>query len=504
MLKINVLYDGKSAALSAYRGESISELLKKEGILISQPCLGKGKCGKCVVKVLNRAYPYDEADIKLVGEKAVNEGLRLLCRMKAIRDVEIELKPQKKFDILADFENKYLDFNSEQKGFAICLDIGTTTLAAQLINLRDGKIVKVCSKINSQATFGADVVSRMEASLKGNKEELEKIIKLDIMGCFNELCTDILKCEVKKIILAGNTVMTYLLLGMDCKDISQFPFKCNFNDLKKYCFKDIFGNDEFNADVYIINCLSAFVGGDIVSGAVFCALLENKNSLFIDIGTNAEMAVFNGEKLFICSAPAGPVFEGGEISCGMASVEGAICSASFDGKIWSYETINKAKAVGICGSGLIDAVAAIIENNIVDKNGLICEKYFDSGIKIGKNVKISQADIRKFQLAKAAVRAGIKILLKKADIELCDIKSIFLSGGFGSKINTRSAFRTGLLPAEFEGKICSVGNSSLGGLRDIALIMPLGCLENIKKAAFDINLAQINDFNDIFMEEINF
>lgn len=504
MIRINVTKNNETTTINAMRGEKMENVLKRGNISYNMPCGGKGSCGKCKAKVLGGSYPYNERDLMLLGEEKVREGFRLLCQMKAIKDIDIILEEGSGFEIVDNFEEKELKIENREKGYGICVDIGTTTVASQIIDLYNGEILKRASRINSQKNFGSDVISRLEASLNGNGEVLKKEILEDILYCIEEITQGLDKEEIKKIILCGNTAMTYLLIGQDCNEIARYPFRVSLKMPIIKRFSEVFEKDSYDARVYIVDCLSSFIGGDIVSGIVFSNLLENKNKLLIDLGTNAEMAIFNGERLYTTSAAAGPAFEGGSISCGIGGVKGAICSAEIKNGIWSYETIGREKACGICGSGLIDAIATMLDNSVIDKNGLLEEKYFEEGVKIGKSVRIIQKDIREFQLAKAAIRAGMKILLKKAEININDVKEVLVAGGFGFKINIENAFKAGLFFDEFKGKVKPIGNSALGGMRDILLENKGEYIEKIKGLNEGVNLAENEEFNSIFMEEMSF
>jgi uncharacterized 2Fe-2S/4Fe-4S cluster protein (DUF4445 family) len=265
--------------------------------------------------------------------------------------------------------------------------------------------------------------------------------------------------EIIKIVFAGNTTMLHLLLGVNPKSLAQVPFKAQFLDeqilkgsqLDLRCMPD--------AEIKVLPSVSAFVGSDIVAGLASIAPEEKRrNYLFMDIGTNGELALVTENAVYCCSTAAGPAFEGAKISCGMGAVAGAISAFSSKG----YTVIGDEKPAGICGSGLIDLVAFLLDTGRIDKEGRMKEDYTvaATGTGSGETVYLNQDDIREVQLAKSAIASGIKILMKQAGMNFENIDTLFLAGGFGNYINTDNAIRIGLLPAEMKDKIIPLGNTS--------------------------------------------
>lgn len=311
--------------------------------------------------------------------------------------------------------------------------------------------------------------------------------------------------------MAGNTTMIHLLLGLPVKSLAISPFKPVTLNSVNLPAAEILNDDFSSAEMHIFPGVSAYVGPDIVSGMYnrsFEALREL--TLFVDLGTNGEIVLGDIKKIMCVSAAAGPAFEGARISCGTGCVPGAISYAGINkGKVW-YSTINQEPAVGLCGSGLVDLVAACLDAGIINKSGLMKPEYRKDGLFIEKDIdgnemRLTQKDIRELQLAKSAIRAGIEILIKEFDVTYNDIGKVYLAGGFGNHINADSAVRIGLLPQELKSHIILAGNSSLGGAVD-SLLNPdkeEKVMEILKKVHY-IELSSTRDFNDKFVEYMLF
>jgi len=281
--------------------------------------------------------------------------------------------------------------------------------------------------------------------------------------------------DIVKLSVAGNTTMLHLLLGVDPLSIAMAPFTPKFTEAQRLEGKDLNLNMHPQGEVRLLPSVSAYVGADIVAGLASIKPSESrKNYLFLDIGTNGEIALVTSELIFCCSSAAGPAFEGARISCGMGGLEGAISAYDKNG----YTVIGDVRPIGICGSGLIDIVAWMVENRLVSSDGLI-----DSDIVVatadqtfsGEMPSITQQDIREVQLAKSAIAAGVNILLKHANLDLDKIDALYLAGGFGNYINPESAMKIGLISTRLAGKIITVGNTS-----------GTGALLALKSTQFDI------------------
>ncbi len=401
----------------------------------------------------------------------------------------------------------------DRQVLGIAIDIGTTTIVLSLVDMLSGKVKKTVSYLNSQRKFGADVISRIEFSREKNVELLRKCVCDTILGGIEELMSEYYKkYNIYSIVVSANTTMINFFLGLPCDGLAQYPFNTVSLDLSSYTFKEIFKNEILDAEITILPGISAYVGADITSGILKCKIHKyDKISLFVDIGTNGEMAIGNKNKILCLATAAGPAFEGANITCGIGSIKGAISEVSIkDGNI-VYKTIKNAPAVGICGSAVIDIVANLKREKIIDETGRMeSELCKNDKIIIAKGANdeeiiFNQKDIREFQLAKSAIRSGIEVLIKNYKTSYEHIDNVYIAGGFGSKININNSVYIGLIPEELKEKVVIVGNSSLGGA--IKYLSDSKCNEEIEYILAHtqyIDISKDEDFNDLFVENMLF
>lgn len=453
MIKLQVHLDGKIKQIESSEGNSLLNALRENGFEIYSPCGGNGTCGKCNVLVRN-------------------EGLVPSCLYALKESIEVILPDSREAKVLTEQHQHTIQLPLMPGGCAdlsvyphgVAVDIGTTTIATYLVNLVTGVIAETRAILNPQAKYGADVITRIQFTTS-NKEGL-KILQNELIDALNrELASlvhfaGISENEVIKVVFAGNTTMLHLLLGVNPGTLAQAPFKAQFLDERMLKGAHLNLRCSPEAEVKVLPSVSAFVGADIVAGlASIMPSDRHKNYLFMDIGTNGELALVTDDLVFCCSTAAGPAFEGAKITCGMGAVEGAISAFSNDG----YTVIGDEKPVGICGSGLIDIVAFLCDKGLIDTEGRLEKDYIivpATQTDTEHAVYLTQDDVREVQLAKSAIASGIKILIKQAGISFDQIDTLFLAGGFGNYINTESAMRIGLLPSEMKEKIIPLGNTS--------------------------------------------
>lgn len=411
--------------------------------------------------------------------------------------------------------NEVIDIvESTSKIYGIGIDIGTTTLALTLVNLITGEVLKSCSLLNSQSQYGSDIISRIQSSNEGKFKELTRCIREDLKKGIRELLSiNQVKSEVvHELCIAGNTTMLYFLLGLPCESLAFYPFNTVTTSKLNLNYKEVFIDEFLSCRVTILPAVSAYVGADIVSGLINCSF-ENmdKTCLFIDIGTNGEMAIGNKEKIFCLATAAGPAFEGANISCGIGSINGAISCVKIVGDGVKYKTIGNSMPIGICGSAVIDICAALVENHIIDETGRFDEElYKDATIEIARNsvgesINFNQKDIREVQLAKSAIRSGIEILLKQSNVSIKEIERVFIAGGFGTHINIHNASIIGLLPMGIQEKVVAIGNSSLGGSVDYLINRDKEkAIEHILSKTKYIDISSYKEFNDLFINNMMF
>lgn len=379
--------------------------------------------------------------------------------------------------ILNNLNKEILDITRVSENiYGIAVDIGTTTVNLILVNLLNGDIVDTQSSYNKQICYGSDVISRIVFSQK--QDGLTKLHEL-IVNNINELINNLLtannidKSAIYSIIASGNTTMIHLLAKIPPDFIRIEPYTPVFSNLQMKA-GDIHLAINHNAKVYCPPSMGSYVGGDIMSGILASKMHKSdKIKLLIDIGTNGEIVLGNEEWLMSCACSAGPAFEGAGIKCGTRAISGAIESFSInkDSLRDSYKTINNSEASGICGSGIIDIIAELLDKKLIDRQGHFfkdkhskIQTYNNStSYFISPKIFITQEDIENIIRTKGAIFSGIMSLLNYAGIELADIDEILIAGGIGQHINFKNAIKIGLLPDISLQKYKYIGNSSLNG-----------------------------------------
>jgi uncharacterized 2Fe-2S/4Fe-4S cluster protein (DUF4445 family) len=413
-------------------------------------------------------------------------------------------------------DGEILDITSQRmQQFGIVVDIGTTTIVVGLVNLHTGELVDRYSVLNSQNKYGSDVISRIQfASLDAaSLSALNDAVRNDVLKGIEDLCES---CDVKprgihSIVITGNTTMLHLFMGIQCKTIGSAPFLSVTLNKHKFGFEEIFRRNHINALVDIMPGVSSYVGSDLVMGVLNCSMdLKEEIALLIDIGTNGEMVIGNKQKMMCLATAAGPAFEGANISCGTGCVDGAINSIHREGDTFEFTTIGNFSPVGICGSGVIDMVYSSLIYGIIDETGHIENAELKDGIVISDGlespkISFSQKDFREVQLAKSAIRTGIDILIARFGCSYKDIKRVFIAGGFGSKMDIKSAVGIGMIPQALEEVIVPIGNSALGGAVDYILDKNNDDrVQRIVHLTEYIDISKDNNFNDLFVDNLTF
>lgn len=419
--------------------------------------------------------------------------------------------------------------------YGVAVDIGTTTIAAYLINLLTGERVDVYSMLNPQRQFGADVISRINYTLEnqGALDEMKEVIT----SCINQIIisfeerNNIPKSDIYAITFVGNTTMMHLLMGLPSRNIAVSPFIPVSTLMHQLPAKELGLNINPFGYAVVFPSVAAYIGADTIAAVLSSGMYNSsKISLLIDIGTNGEIVLGNSKWLYSCSVAAGPAFEGAHIRNGIGGVKGAIDKVDFNNGL-ELTTIGNEKAIGICGSGIVDAISGMLSRGIIDETGRIIDvdegdqslkaefesRFIDiDGLSAflllksdecdaGNDIAVTQRDIRELQNAKAAIAAGIKTLIKHAGIKIEDIEKVYLAGGFGSYINIDSALNIGLLPHKLKGRIESIGNAAGGGaVEGLLSTKILKKAEKLKNTIKYIELSADKDFVDEYINCMTF
>jgi len=545
-------------------GESLRETLLRNGINIEGPCGGQGICGQCGIWVESPddVPPTPHKKISPEQEKA---GLRLSCRTYPKTDMTIRLPEDFSRDahrirqaqhilegeriswgrvasavhISRDDHAWRMRYDRasdsvvipgwredmEPKGLAV--DLGTTTMVVTLISLLSGEELATASSLNPQSSYGYDVISRIRyASTQEGLDRLHDTVARGLNQLIRQACSDSESDpqEILDVVIGGNTTMLELAAGIDPSPLGVVPFRVDIEGSTSYPASHFGLEVNPVARIYIPPIIHAFIGTDVTAGLLMSGDFFDAESriLYIDVGTNGEIAVNNqGERLATSSA-AGPAFEGGTLTSGMRAAMGAISSVTTDGKGLEYSTLGDIPPRGICGSGIIDLLACLLELGIVDGTGKMktpeeCSEVSPSlrkmmelvdgqpALRLGDNVLFTQADIREIQLSKGAIRASIDTLLGEAGLSAEDVERIIIAGGFGFYLNPRNLERIGLIPPHTSHKVDFAGNTSRSGcvwlLNDITYRR---YLESRVAGITHISTAELPSFMERYISSMEF
>ena len=523
--KITVLSeDGEEKRLSAPAGALFLQLLKGNGYPLVC-CSGKGGCGRCRIRFPDRDAPLPApADRNVLTAQELRGGVRLACVHRVKRDcrIRVEFVHPKQVEVVTGYtgalpEEEQTDKEQEkgteksregksddmrQEPCLLAMDLGTTTIAANLVSIasirnfrrgfsetgknREGAEIRVLAqagRMNPQREWGSDVISRIQAAGRGEAASLRDTVREAAALLILEIMEKTGRMP-EKICLAGNTVMEHLFLGLDVSGLGSYPFRPVSLEEQRFELplpgKSASGSaastESRSCTVQLLPGISAFVGADILAGLLACGFGEPEDTrcrLFIDLGTNGEMAIGNGKRLICTATAAGPAFEGGA-------------------------------SANVPGTDMIAILARLLREEKIDRTGLLCEELFEQGWQEGE-LRVTQQDIRALQTAKAAVRTGVELLMKRLDVSCEDVEAVYLAGGFGRFLDVESAARIGLFPPDLAGKVRAVGNTSLLGAAVYGACPEAPALAQVLKEKAEVmNLAEEPGFYEKYLENLEF
>jgi len=426
--------------------------------------------------------------------------------------------------------------DTTERAYAIAFDLGTTTVVATLLDLSTGAALAVQSMLNKQQSFGADVITRISAVMldSGALGRLSTLAHETLAELAEEVCqlAGVSPSEVYEVALAGNATMTHIALGIDPGPLGVAPFIMSTKLFPEILASEVGIRVHERARAVIFPAFGAYVGGDIVSGLLASGMdRDSRMRLFLDVGTNCELVLGNSDRLIATAAPAGPAFEGAAIRCGMRAAPGAIEVVEMTPNDLKIGVIGDVEAVGLCGSGLVDAVAELVALKLLDSSGKFIpdeealtiapgvgsrltmlgqERVFvlhwrrEPG-DVANSVYLSQRDVRELQFAKAAIATGWRILLEQAGIEAGELQQVLLAGSFGSYLSPTSAIRLGLVPKLPVLRVVSAGNVAGEGAKMALLSMRerQGAMALLGEVEY-VELSDRADFNDRFVDQLPF
>lgn len=548
-------------------GTTILDAEIRAGLIPDAPCGGQGKCGKCLVraegtvtKACQTAITKDlEVDTLLEHKenRILTEGLsRPVAFMPDLHQQKVILKRAKAGENISDWEmlttqltsgeeivpdlelagsiyqrrkesdewyavhtgRKIMELRKEAgKVCFAAFDIGTTTVVGYLLDACDGRVLAVRSRMNPQSQYGADVIMRANYALEHSVEALSSCIQKAVDEMLGELAeaAEIQKEDIFQVCVVGNTCMHHLFLGISPASLVHAPYNPALSQGMILRAAEAGLHVHPKAELIMLPDIAGYVGAD-TCGCILTLRQDKKEkiSLMIDIGTNGEMVLGNKDRLVCCSTAAGPAFEGAKIECGMRGARGAVDHVHYENGAWSYTTVGQVPAAGLCGSGLIDLVAQLLKAGLIDETGRLQSGQAQENIFVlvppkdagnDRGVYLTQKDIREVQLAKAAIAAGIGLLMKELKITEKEIDQVYLAGAFGNYMDPESAAAIGMIPWNLLSRIVPVGNAAGEGAK-IALLnsQERGEMNTLMRKIEFVELATSPEFQDCFVDELNF
>ena len=506
-MKITVYEGTKKYEVPFEEGNTILAALQTAGVQsITAPCGGNGTCKKCSVNVRGREF----------------SGTCLACLTQAEDGMTVEIAPEERMSFADSFGGKVYGPDPGQSGYAAVFDIGTTTVICQLLDLKTGNTVTKFRGSNEQSIFGADVLSRLKAAEEGHADEMHARIAAQVDRYLEKLCQNakIGIGEIRGLTVTGNTIMMHFFTGLDPAQISTAPFTpvSLFGETLR-------GRDiglRFGGDVYVCPAVSGFVGSDVVCGILSSGLYAAEGrDMLIDLGANTEMVIGNKDGMTACAVDGGAAFKASLLDHGMTASAGAVSGVKYEDGELKLEVLGGGKPKGICGSGFIDVLGIMLREGVLDEMGHIAEADEVSPemarflgeeedrtvfyLTEDKKIFISQADISKFQMAKAAIYAGICVLAEEAGVQPSGLEKLLLGGGFGAFAHRSSSAVLGIIPTECKGRTVKMGNVALAGAVSAALSEKARSdLSAIQKIVKVIDLPTHPSFSDAFTDGMFF
>ena len=462
-------------------GTTLLQAERLAGLSPNAPCGGKGTCGKC--KVTTRAG-----------------AIVLACQTIVDRDMTVTLPECSAAQILTGgiAVDCAPDGGDE---YVLALDIGTTTVVAYLLSGKTGELLAQASTLNPQGQYGADVISRIQYVLEGGGKDMQGAI----LGALDALTGEVTRRagiapeQITRGAVVGNTAMHHLLLGIDPRPLITPPYMPKERQARELPAKGLL---PISGTVRVLPNIAGFVGGDTV-GCLVASRFDKRQelTLLIDIGTNGEMVLGNKDRALACSTAAGPAFEGAKISCGMRGAEGAVDHVFLrDGKV-QYHVIGDKAPLGLCGSGLLDLVAVLLETGDMDETGRLEQGDY----RLCDNVVLTQKDVREVQLAKAAIRAGIELMARHLGKPVESIEKVLLAGAFGNYLDPASACKIGMIPPVLLDRIQPIGNAAGAGAKLCALsAQEFAYGTRLARETEFLELAALPEFQDQYVDCLTF
>ncbi|MEO0166357.1 MAG: ASKHA domain-containing protein [candidate division WOR-3 bacterium] len=456
--------------LMSTKSPTLLTLLQKQGIFIDAACGGRGRCGRCRVLIKGVSKPPDDIEKVLIPAPLIKKGYRLACRYQTDKIPQSLKLPVPKI-------RRY----KRRRDLGMAIDIGTTVLKGAVVDLEKGSILKVAKTYNPQQAFGGDVISRVDFANNGNYELLRRSLQRGI----DALKINLGHSNPNFTVIVGNPVMISFYLGKSVKNFGQFPFE---GEIRKGIYLK-------NPPGYIFGCIGGFVGGDTLAGLFASGLLDReKPALYIDLGTNGEIALVMEKRIYVISTAAGPAFEGVGLSSGVLAIPGAIDRVVYYKNGFKISTIGNKKPKGFCASGYIDLIAQLLKCGLLSEYGKLTKELEIAGFKI------TRLDIRKLQLAIGAIHTGVKFLIDYAGITSGEIKNAVITGEFGAHLTLDALKQVGMVPTTLENLQMEKDLPLRGAVKLLLNEITPEETETVREIAVHLELALQKDFQRRFLE----
>lgn len=519
MEKYNVNFVNQNKEIRVKKGTALIDAIREAEIPFDFLCGGYGKCGKCKVEIEARN---SEIETVLACHYRTNSSLKVFIKETCDAQFLSEGIEYRRKDKFAEISDRSNDLSS----YVAAFDLGTTSLAGYLLDKENNRQLAVTSRFNPQRIYGADVISRAHHEAVHRDGRLAGLIRKAIDEMLEELAVQagIEKTEISEIMFVGNTCMHHLFLGISPESLLKVPYSAAMIEAYDGIARDYQLCIAPEGRIRFLPNLAGFVGADTVGCLLAIDFFhEDRKTLMIDIGTNGELVMGTKSKAYTCSTAAGPALEGARITCGMRGMQGAIQHITVNEGELSISVIGETEPIGICGSGLIDAIAVFCKEGLIDvrgriqKNNKLTTRFAQKNawrikrengtaqIALTDKVVVTQQDIREVQLAKSAIASGIQILCQKLGWKLEELEQILVAGAFGNYMNLDNVCAIGLLPAECRDRTYSIGNAAGEGAK-IAITdntkweQTLHCTKNIEF----VELASEKEFQNAFVRNLNF
>ena len=520
------------------------ESARRAGIEIAANCGGRGTCGKCRVRISGDIGPPSEEEKKVLSDDELLNGVRLACLTVVSSDLEVEVLGETLDSAVRQSAMEYVqgegfaaDYRSAgahaKCSLGVALDIGTTTLAARLFDLCSGKCLSSATAMNPQRLYGSDVAARISFIIENatGLDVLGGLVRNSVQRIIEYMAaeSDVSIGDISRVMVVANPTMMNIFLGVDPRWIATAPFAMPNSGSLVMAAGELGLELSDECGVYILPASAAYVGADALAAAVRVKLMKSgRPAVLADLGTNAEIILTDGNNIYSCAAAAGPALEGAHIKNGITATDGAIDRVEFNGGL-NVGTIKGAPATGLCGTGLLDAIAMLLDTGLIDSSGRMAQAQShgqpdalarrmkgegasrefvisESGeTATGSDICLSQKDVREVQLAKGAIATGIEVLMESAGVHGGDLERIYLAGALGTFIKPGTVLRIGMVPGVDSEKIVFAGNAALDGCAEVMLYNE--CLDDIMEIADSaeyIELSAVEGFSERFAANMHF